>query len=103
MKFTQSLGAQLNVNPFAVIASNIAYMTSKNPIRSKSSDITPGIANLENSEGGVNFSWGGYFGFSAEEGYFLENIPLKKREKSEVRFLAYLSLNLTKLRLIKLN
>ena len=29
MKFTHSLGAQLNVNPFAVIASNIAYMTSK--------------------------------------------------------------------------
>ena len=50
------------------------------------------------------FQLRGYFGFSAEGGYFLENTPFsKRREKSDVRFLAYLSLNLTKLRLIKLN
>ena len=41
------------------------------------------------------FDWGGYFEFSAEGG----NTPLKNQE---VRFLAYLSLNLTELRLLKL-
>ena len=36
------------------------------------------------------FQLGGYFGFSAEGGYFLENTPSKRREKSEVRLLALL-------------
>ena len=43
------------------------------------------------------FQLRGYFGFSAEGGIF-GKYPLKK---SEVRFLAYLSLNLTELSLIK--
>ena len=44
------------------------------------------------------FQLRGVFWFFGLGGYF----P-KRREKSEVRFLAYLGLNLTKLRLIKLN
>ena len=49
------------------------------------------------------FQLRGIFWFFGWGGIFWEIPPSKKREKSEVHFLAYLSLNLTKLKLIKLN
>ena len=58
--------------------------------------IIAAIANLNFSEAGISVEWGGYFGFSAEEGgggYFWKIARQKSAKKSEVRLLALLRPN----------